>query len=263
MTAASSCALLHRAAPASLEVAGLQPPPRPAPPVQQVEATGRRRERVGLAQPHGLVALAAGSPDPALVEREGRSRCARPGARPSAPCRETLRRPSPAGQACSARRPSVTASPGTRPAPSTNACTCRSPARLTSTPRSVAWATRPSKQVHPRRADEAGHEQVAGLLGTAPAEKPACWMRPRASPRSCRPASSPRPGMGDGDGGLEICGAAWPVPGASAPAARHQVGQQLVEQNSCGSRTMARPMATRWRWPPKTRAAGARTGGRS
>jgi len=31
-----------------------------------------------------------------------------------------------------------------------------------------------------------------------------------------------------------------------------EVGERLVHQNTDGSRTMARPMATRWRWPPES-----------
>ncbi len=31
-----------------------------------------------------------------------------------------------------------------------------------------------------------------------------------------------------------------------------EVRERLVEQEDPGSRTMARPMATRWRWPPES-----------
>jgi hypothetical protein len=37
-----------------------------------------------------------------------------------------------------------------------------------------------------------------------------------------------------------------------------EVGQRLVEQESLGRRTMARPIATRWRWPPESALGGAR-----
>jgi hypothetical protein len=39
---------------------------------------------------------------------------------------------------------------------------------------------------------------------------------------------------------------------------RIEIGQRLVEQEDLGLRTSARPMATRWRWPPDScgRAAG-------
>jgi hypothetical protein len=31
-----------------------------------------------------------------------------------------------------------------------------------------------------------------------------------------------------------------------------EIGERLVEQEHLRSRTMARPMATRWRWPPES-----------
>ena len=60
--------------------------------------------------------------------------------------------------------------------------------------------------------------------------------------------------VGDIDhGGAELAGAAWRSRRASGRAARRRDWRAARRTGTpCGSRTMARPMATRWRWPPES-----------
>ena len=115
------------------------------------------------------------------------------------------------------------------------------------------------KEVHRRRADEAGHEQVARplvqLLGGAD-------LLDDAGPHD-RDAVAHGEGLGlvvgDVDGGgaqlvlepatvVRIC--------TRSLASRLDRGSSI--RKAWGLRTMARPMATRWRWPPD-RLAGLRS----
>ena len=114
-------------------------------------------------------------------------------------------------------------------------------------------------QVHRRRPDERGHEQVRGPSGRAPAACRSAARRRRAGRRRGRRASSPRPGRGS----RRPSSRARRRAAARAPtridvrslASRLESGSS--SRNARGSRTSARPIATRWRWPPESCARPA------
>ena len=117
-----------------------------------------------------------------------------------------------------------------------------------------------AREAHRRAADEARDERVRRPLVDGVRDRRPARARRRASSRSGRPSSSPRPGRasrrrsscrpraGAAGSPTRVC--------ARSFASRFESGSSM--RNTCGSRTSARPSATRCRCPPES-ARGLRS----
>lgn len=117
----------------------------------------------------------------------------------------------------------------------------------------VAHGALTGQEIHRRGADKAGDEGIAGLVVNGQ-RRPLLDDLPVAHHHNLIGQSHRlHLVMGDIDhGGIDALVKGFDLRAQLHPQLGVKVRQRLIEQENLGVLTMARPIATRWRWPPES-----------